>query len=195
MHLSIVAEQLRLYNYAYAQLAMEFVVLEQAFAIAVIVLQKNELVVALPESVAEFDGCVVALAPAAALHQGDSGVETAIGAEELQPHLIKSAVIEDVAVVFAVNDWYPYFAVYHKHGVYHHVGAQGYFVPRARGVAIATVAFVLGHQRHFADITVLDKQRLGKSDTGIEVEVGHGQRLLQNVPEYFLRIKQVQISA
>ena len=121
--LSIVAEQLRLDNYAYAQLTVKFVVFEQAFAIAVIVLSEYELVVALPKAIAELNCGVVALAPTATFDQGDSGIETSIGAEKLQTHLIKAAVIKDVAVVFAVNDGYPSLAVHHKHGVYHHVGA------------------------------------------------------------------------
>ena len=49
------------------------------------------------------------------------------------------------------------------------------------------------NQRHLADKPIFDKQRFRKSESGIEVQVGHGKRILEHVPKAFLGIEQVQV--
>ena len=54
---------------------------------------------------------------------------------------------------------------------------------------------MLEYQVELADEAVFDEKRLGKADSGIEVEVGHRHRVLQHIPEHLLSVKQVEVSA
>ena len=52
---------------------------------------------------------------------------------------------------------------------------------------------MLDEERDLADIAVFDKQMLCQSDTGVEVEVAHGKRLLVDVPHALLRVEEKEI--
>ena len=54
---------------------------------------------------------------------------------------------------------------------------------------------MLNLQRQTTHETVLDKQGFVKTDTRIEIEVGHRHGVLQHVPEHFLCVIQIEISA
>lgn len=110
---------------------MELLVVEEAFAIAVVVLEEQVLVVAAEEAVVEFDDGVVVERPAFAFHEGDGGAEATVGGEVGGAYLIYAAVVEDVFVFGAVNDGYPEFAVNDEVGIDHDTASETYFVPRA----------------------------------------------------------------
>ena len=119
------------------------------------VVHEQELVVALPQPVAQLDDAVVVQIPATALDERDAQVEAAVGAKHLQANLIDAAVVEDVLVVHAVDNRNPELSVDHEHGVDHDVGAERNLVPRARGVLVAAVRLVLEAEYHLADEAVL----------------------------------------
>ena len=52
---------------------------------------------------------------------------------------------------------------------------------------------MLDEERDLADIAVFDKQMLCQTDSGVEVEVAHGKRLLVDVPHALLRVEEKEI--
>ena len=54
---------------------------------------------------------------------------------------------------------------------------------------------MLGDKIYLTYVPIAHKQRFGQTDTGIEVEVGHRHRVLEDVPETLLRVEQEQICA
>lgn len=79
---SIIAEKFWLDDDADAELGMEFLVGKEAFAVAVVVLHEDILVVAGKDAVAELKGCVEVLFPAAAFGQDDRGAPARVGRHE-----------------------------------------------------------------------------------------------------------------
>ena len=103
---------------------MEFVVIQQPFAVAVVILEEEILVIALEQTVVQLDDCIVVELEATAFHQGDAGAEALVGRIERHAGLVYAAIVEDVGVVFAVHERYPEFAVDHKLGIDYYVGAE-----------------------------------------------------------------------
>ena len=50
---------------------------------------------------------------------------------------------------------------------------------------------MLDLEGEFSDEAVFDEQRFTDADAGVEVEVGHRERLFKDVPEYFLGVEKV----
>ena len=195
VQLSEVAEYFGFYQESYSDLTVEAVVVQQTFAETVVELAVEILVLLSEYAVCEIDGDVGVKIPSFTFDACYPGDESFVVADELCSDLPESAVVDDVFVVHAVDDGNPYLAVHHKVFSYHDVRGEGDAVPRARLNAVATVRFVLDNECHLADIAVFDEERLCKSDTGIEVQVGHRHRVFEHVPEAFLGVEQVEIGA
>ena len=104
-----------------------------------------------------------------------------------------TGIFEDVAVVLAVDDGNPDFAVHHRPFVDDDVAAQRDTVPRTALNGVAAVALVFDKQGEFAYEAVFVKQRLAEADARVEDEIVHGHRLFEHIPEHFLRVHQEQI--
>ena len=114
---------------AEAEGGVEFLVGEEAFAVAVVVLQEEVLVVAFEEAVVEVDDCVVVESPPATFDQRDGEAEASVAGVEGCAHLIDACVVEEVGVFVAVDDRNPEFGVDGDLGVNHDGAAERDAVP------------------------------------------------------------------
>ena len=190
---SVVGEDAGLDDDAYAKHVVEFLVFEESFAIPVVLLGEQILVLAFEETIVQFDNGIVVERPPAPLHQNDSRAKTPVCGKELRTHLIYARIVENVAVFPAIDYGNPEFAVDHEVGVDHNTSSEGNFVPRAGLYAVASVAFMLGKKAELAYETVFHEKRFHQPYAGVEVHVGHGQRFLKHVPEHLLCIEQKQV--
>lgn len=125
----VIAEQFRLDDEADADGRMEFLVGKEAFAIAVVVLDEEVLVVAGEDAVVEFNRSVVVQLPAFAFDKVDGESPSAVGRGHGRPDLIYAAIVEDVAVLRAVDDGYPRFGVDEQLRINHEASGDADAVP------------------------------------------------------------------
>ena len=164
---------------------------EESLAVAGIKLCEKILVALAREAVGAFEYYVVVEYVAFALYQSERCRDLAVYALHLEAELVDAAVVEDVLVVYAVDDGYPVFAEHHEVGVHHHAPSERHFIPRARLFAVAAVAFMLELETQAPYEAVFDEPWLCQTDTGIEVEIGHRHGVFKNVPEYLLCVVQI----
>lgn len=129
--MSIVGEEGGFDYDAYAELGVEFVVVEQPFAVTVVVLEEEVLVLVVAEFPGELEDCVVVEVPAAAFYKYDRCVPSLVVGDVGCADLIYAAVTEYVIVVFSVDDWDPDFTVDAEVGVDDDVCAESDTVPRS----------------------------------------------------------------
>ena len=111
---------------------MILLVIHHALAVAVIVLQHDELVGIVVDAVAQLhDSVEVKGIPPLAFNQCHVEHPLAVVADGLEAGLVDAAVIKDVLVVLAVNDGNPIFGVRHEIGRDVSLAGNGYLVPAA----------------------------------------------------------------
>ena len=90
---------------------MVLLIVKQALAIAVVVLQHDELVGVMVDAITQLDDGVKIEVPPLALDQRHVEHPLVVGAFGLKTCLIQSAILEDVTVVFTVNNGNPVFGM------------------------------------------------------------------------------------
>lgn len=125
----VVAEEAGLDDDAHTHSGMVFFVGEEAFAVAVVVLEEEALVVALEEAVAYLENRVVVELPSAPFNQCDAETEAIVEGGEVHAGLVDAAVVKDVLIVFSVHDRNPHLAVDYKRRINHDVGSERHLVP------------------------------------------------------------------
>lgn len=126
---SIVAEKAGFDDEADAEHGVEFLVGEEAFAVAVVVLQEEELVVAFEDAVVELDGGVVVKLPSFAFDEVYGQSEAPVLGVETGSNLIDAAVVENVLVLDSVDDRNPNLSVYHYLWIDHDASSHTDLVP------------------------------------------------------------------
>lgn len=184
---SINAEILRLNHEPDPEHAGEFIIVQQAFAVAVVILEEKILVFVVVEFIAQFDACIEAQ-PGFSFGQDQSAVESAVVGTEIAGQLEDAFIFEQVFIIFSVDDRNPDLELCFPVFVQYHGGSQCHAVPTAGGGAVAAVRFVLDHQVAFSDIFIMPDDEVAEADAGVEVHIVHGQRFLEYVPEVFLGI-------
>ncbi len=109
---------------------MVFLVSEEAFAVAVVVLEKKKLVVTREDSIVEFRYDVVIMIPTFTFYECYSATETPVLRVETGTDLIYATIIEDITVFRAVDYGDPKFTVNHYLRVDHDASAQAKTIPR-----------------------------------------------------------------
>ena len=110
---------------------MEFVVVEQPFAITVVVLYEQVLVFVFEESGTQLDDCVEIEIPTAAFGENDRSTEPSIVAHVAAGQLKDTAVFEYVAVIPTVDNGNPCFELQLYIAVDGECSHERYFVPAA----------------------------------------------------------------
>lgn len=169
------------------------VVLQQAFPVAVVVLNEEELIFAFGEAIAELHVDIVAENRAGTPRDCHGACETAIIGNELRTDRINPAIFQDILIVHSVDYRDPRFAVHHQVSVDEDTCGEGYLVPRARVDAVASVTLMLYDEGELPDESVAVEKRLGDTYAGIEIQVGEGHRVLQKIPECLLGVEQIKI--
>ena len=113
---SEVAEELGADEQSEPQARMVLVVVEHRLAIAVVVLQHDELVGVVVDAVAQLDDGVEVEVPALALDQRHVEDPLVVHADGLEACLVNAAIPEDVLVVLAVDDGNPELGMGHQEG-------------------------------------------------------------------------------
>ncbi len=103
---------------------MENLVLQQALAVAIVVLREKILVLILEQTIVKLHYGIVVQRPPFALDQYHRGPETAVVGEHLCANLINSRVIENIPVFATIDYWYPRLAVDNEIGVNHYARTQ-----------------------------------------------------------------------
>ena len=118
---------------------MELLVGEEPFAVTVVVLEEEILVVAFEDAVIELEDGVVVELPTFTFHQSDGASPSAVLRHEACAHLVDAGVVEDVAVLGAVDNRQPELSMDHYLWVDHDASSEADFVPGARGCSVASV--------------------------------------------------------
>ena len=93
---------------------MELVVVDKVFAVAVVVLQEDVLVVLLVKAIIELDNGVETEVPALSLHECNSHSVALVATQHLYSVLEYTSVAQNVFVVLSVDDRNPVFSMNHK---------------------------------------------------------------------------------
>ena len=172
---------------------MEFLVGKQSLAVAVVILQEEILVFVGEEAGTQLDDGVEVEVPAAAFGEDDGGSESAVVAQVAAGQLEDAAILEYVAVVAAVDNGYPGFELQLYVVIDGKCTHKRNFVPAARPDAVFSVRLMLDEERDLSDEAVVVDDRVREAYARIEVEVIHGERLLEYVPKSLLRVLQEKI--
>ena len=188
-----VTEEARTYQQADAQARVILVIIQQALAIAVVILQHDELVGVVVDAIAQLHDGVEVEVPAFALDQCHVEHPLVIHADGLETGLVNAAVSENVAIVLAIDNGNPELGMRHQVGRDVGLARQRQLVPTARGGGVTSVGLMLQHDGHFAHEFVFHDDVPGNTHTRIEVQVMEGQGAFKHVPHRLLGIKQIQI--
>ena len=126
-----VAEELGPDEQADADAGVVLVVVEQGLAVAVIVLQHDELVGIVVEAVTQLHNRVEVEVPALALDQRHVEHPLIIMTDGLKSSLIQSAIAQDVAIVLSIDNGNPILGVRHQKGRDVSLDSQRHLVPTA----------------------------------------------------------------
>jgi len=110
---------------------MVLLIVKQALAIAVVVLQHDELVGVMVDAITQLDDGVKIEIPPLALDQRHVEHPLVVGAFGLKTCLIQSAILEDITVILAINNGNPVLGVSHEHRRNVGLSCQRDFVPAA----------------------------------------------------------------
>lgn len=127
----IFAEEFRLNDKTNAYAGMETVVIEQILAVAIVILKEEILILIFENTIVQFDDCVPIHVPALSLHQSDGEAHTVVAGGHCDARLIDAGVMQDVLIVFAIDDRNPVFSMNHEVRVKKYVGTKRNSVPAA----------------------------------------------------------------